>query len=248
MQRNSFIQAVLCGLLLTGSLGGQSQAGIATEHTQILNNLQLLKTYHNQVQGLATSIQQYQLLLRNSKQLPDTIRSRIVDDLKGLAKAVQVGHGIAYNSARVAEDFSKAYKDFDFYANERTPGTSFSEQYGDWSRTTQDTVEGALRAARLQTDFFDEETDTALRLKHLMMNPAGTMQVLQASGQVAAMQVGQMQKLRQLLASQMQILAAHVSSVADRQARTDAALDGTYTKTTDIKGGEKPIVIGDSVR
>ncbi len=248
MQRNSFISALLCWLLLTGSLGGmhQSQAAMATEHTQILNNIQLLNSYRNQVQELATSINQYQLMLRNAKQLPDTIRSRIVNDLKSLAKAVQVGHGIAYNSARMAADFSKAYKDFDFYANAREPGSSFSEQYGAWSRTTQDTIEGALSAAKLQTDLFDEETDTSLRLKHLMMNPTGTMQVLQASGQVASMQVGQMQKLRQLLASQMQILAVHVAGRADRQAREDAALDKA-NQTTAIEGGEEPIYIGDSV-
>ncbi len=247
MPSNLSIRALVCYLLITASMTHRAHAALATEGTQMMNNIQLLIASQRQLNELTTSIQQYQLMQRNARHLPDLIRSEILKDLGSLASIVQVGRSISYASARIDEDYRKAYKDYEYYNEQRAPGTRFSEQYGDWSQATHDSVQGALRAAKLQTDLFDDETNSLIRLQNMLMNAAGTMQALQAGGQVAALLVEQTQKLRQLLAAQIQLQAAHTASMTDRQGRTDAALDA-YNVAEPTVGAKRKIIIGESVR
>ena len=238
--------ALLSGLSLVNGVP-RASAALATEGTQMLNNLQLLVSSQRQISELNTSIQQYRLMQRNAKHLPQAIRSRILQDLGKLAGVVQTGRGISYASARLDEEYRQAYKDYDYYVTQRAPGTRFSDQYGDWSRASHEAIQGALRAANLQGDLFTDEVHSLNRLQNMLMSAAGTMQALQAGSQVSALMVEQTQKLRQLLAAQIQLQAAHTASVIDRQGRTDAALDA-YHVAAPLIGGDEPIIIGESVR
>ena len=240
------VAALLSGLSLLSGVP-KASAALATEGTQMLNNLQLLISSQRQLSELNTSIQQYQLMQRNIKHLPQAIRSQILQDLAELAGVVQMGRGVSYASARLDEEYRQAYKDYDYYVTQRAPGTRFSDQYGDWSRASHEAVQGALRAASLQGDLFTDEVHSLNRLQNMLMSAAGTMQALQAGSQVSALMVEQTQKLRQLLAAQIQLQAAHTASVLDRQGRTDAALDA-YNVAEPLRGGDEPIVIGESVR
>lgn len=210
--------------------GGGGLTGGATEITQLLNNTELLDIAIKEAENLAYQIRQYEIMYENMRNLPNHIKQQALADLQALASIVATGRGVAYSSGQIDEDYQREHRSFEYYEQMQRGGTgqrdhaAFSERYRDWSEVNHDSVRGALRAAGLQAQQFDRE-DSALRtIEAQMESAAGTKQLLQAGGSIAAMQVEQLQKLRQLQMAQIQLQSAQVGGSIDRQAEDDADL------------------------
>lgn len=210
--------------------GGGGLTGGATEITQILNNAELLDIAIREAENLAYTIRQYEIMYENMRNLPSHIKQQALADLQALASIVATGRGVAYSSGQIDEDYQREHRSFEYYEQMQRGETgqrdhaAFSERYRDWSEVNHDSVRGALRAAGLQAQQFDRE-DSALRtIEAQMENAAGTKQLLQAGGSIAAMQVEQLQKLRQLQMAQIQLQSAQVGGSIDRQAEDDSDL------------------------
>ena len=241
----------LLGVLLfsldshSGSVAG---FGGSTEFTQILNNVELIQVAKTELESLKQQIRQYQILMRNMKRLPEDVKRQVERDLRRLAELVTLGRGVSYSSGRIDEAFRESYRDYDYYqsmpASQRTRKT-YDRHYRDWTQANHDAVKGALRAANLQADQFTDEAQAMRTIQRQMMGAEGQMQVLQAAGLIAAMQVEQMQKLRQLIATQIQIQSAHIASetskaALERQEKEDLAQkewQAVEIKGVDEKGG-----------
>lgn len=205
-------------------------AGGATEITQILNNVELIGVAIKEAENLAYTIRQYEIMYENIRNLPNHIKQQALADLHNLAQIVATGRAVAYSSGQVDEDYRREHRSFEYYEQMQRGDTgqrdhaAFSERYQDWSEVNHDSVRGALRAAGLQAQQFDRE-DSALRtIEAQMESAAGTKQLLQAGGSIAAMQVEQLQKLRQLQMAQIQLQSAQVGGSIDRQAEDDSDL------------------------
>jgi P-type conjugative transfer protein TrbJ len=210
--------------------GGGGLTGGATEITQLLNNTELLDIAIKEAENLAYQIRQYEIMYENMRNLPNHIKQQALADLQALASIVATGRGVAYSSGQIDEDYQREHRSFEYYEQMQRGETgqrdhaAFSERYRDWSEVNHDSVRGALRAAGLQAQQFDRE-DSALRtIEAQMESAAGTKQLLQAGGSIAAMQVEQLQKLRQLQMAQIQLQSAQVGGSIDRQAEDDADL------------------------
>jgi len=213
-----------------GMAGGGGLTGMATEITQLLNNAELVDVAIKEAENLAYTIRQYEIMYENMRNLPNHIKQQALADLQALASIVATGRGVAYSSGQIDEDYQREHRSFEYYEQMQRGETgqrdhaAFSERYRDWSEVNHDSVRGALRAAGLQAQQFDRE-DSALRaIEAQMESAAGTKQLLQAAGSIAAMQVEQLQKLRQLLMAQIQLQSAQVGGSIDRQAEDDADL------------------------
>lgn len=210
--------------------GGGTCPLCATEMTQILNNLQLVEMYLKEAENLRYTIRQYQIMYENMRNLPNHVKQQAMADLQALATIVANGRAVAYSSGQLDEDYQREHRTFEYYENMQRGEAgqrdyeAFNERYKDWSEVNHDSVRGALRAAGLQAQQFDRE-DSALRtVETQIQNAAGTKQLLQAGGSIAAMQVEQLQKLRQLQMAQVQLQSAQVGGAIDRQSEDDADL------------------------
>jgi len=232
---NSLSASVMLALSLTvpapafAGGGGLKFAG-ALEPTQLLNNAELIDVALSEAENLAYTIRQYEIMYENFKNLPNHIKQQALADLQRLAQIVATGRAVSYSSGQIDEDYRREHRDFDYYAsNGRNADGSrdhqfFSERYRDWAQVNHDSVRGALRAAGLQAQQFARE-DSALRtIEQQMDSAAGTKQLLQAGGSIAALQVEQLQKLRQLQMAQIQLQSAQAAGSIDRQAERDADL------------------------
>lgn len=186
--------------------GGGGLTGGATEVTQLLNNIELIEVALSEAENLAYTIRQYEIMHENFRALPQHVRQQALADLQRLANIVATGRAVAYSSGQMDEDYQREYRDFEYYASrEQDSPDDMAERYGAWSQANHDSVRGALRAAGLQAQQFDRE-DSALRTVEAQMESAtGTRQLLQAGGSIAALQVEQLQKLRQLQMAQIQL-------------------------------------------
>lgn len=221
--------------------GGGRFAG-ATEPTQLLNNAELIDVAISEAENLAYTIRQYEIMYENFRSLPKHIKQQALNDLKDLADIVATGRAIAYSSGQVDEDYQREYRDFDYYAqNNQERHEDYAARYREWSQTNHDSVRGALRSAGLQAAQFSRE-DSALRaIEHQIESARGERQLLEASGAIAALQVEQLQKLRQLQMAQIQLQASHVGGQVDRQAEDDSAWHRATAPRNNDPDSQQPI-------
>lgn len=220
-----------------GSVAG---FGGATEITQLANNVELVNLYLQQVQSYATQLQQYQNMLQNTLNIPAQVWGAIQADLMGVANIVKQGQALAYSAANIGAQFQNTFKGFQFPA-----GFNYKTDYKNWSKTTMDSLKGALEAAGLQAQQFATEEGVLTALRAMSQSAQGQMQAIQVGSQIAEQQVQQLQKLRQLMMLQLQSQNTYLAAQENKDATIKAAKDdafqyrdprGTYTT---FKGGSR---------
>jgi P-type conjugative transfer protein TrbJ len=201
----------------------ESQAGTvlgnggSTELTQIANNTllgQQLTQMIEQVKNLQQQLEiQDQMLTdtkRQGKSLDNYQWGNIQRDFDQITRIVRMGQGISYTLASVDEEYRRKYKGFDEFKKKKEPyKKSYDSQYSQWSETNLDTVGGAMKAANMQSNQFSSEDRVLKELQTMSQTAEGRHQALQVGHQIAVQEVHQLQKLRALQLSQMQMQAAY---------------------------------------
>lgn len=230
-RKNVLVKAIILGMLFSvasSSVAGGAAVGKATEVTQIANNVQLLAIAIKEADNLRYTIKQYDAMLKNLKKLPDSVKQQAIAELTALAQVVAQGQGIAYSSAAIDDQYNGAYRDFAYYAAvQRGDGgardnETYSQRYRAWSQKSQDSIRGALRSANLQAQQFRTESSTLSAIEEQADSAEGLMQLIRAGVSISAMQITQLQKLRELTMSQMQMQAAYAGGRVDREAEAQA--------------------------
>lgn len=245
------LTAVATAVLLFSSpmVGAGSVAGFggSTEITQILNNIQLVESYLKQVQSYATQlqqwntqIQQYSNMIQNTIALPAQVWHNVQNDLFGLANVVKQGQALAYSVSNIGTQFTNTFKGFKY-----PPGFNHKTSYTEWSKTTMDTLKGALEATGLQASQFATEEGVLAQLRTMSTSATGQMQAIQTGSQIAEQQVQQLQKLRQLMMTQMNAQNTYLAAQENKEAAKQAAREDAFsyqnpaTTYQSFKGGSQ---------
>lgn len=226
----SFVLSLGLGASSWAFAGGGATGG-ATEATQLLNNAEL-------IEQVMTAKQQLDAMLADLQKLKNFVESGgpFTETLTQLNEIVQYGQALAYNAMNLSEMFNERYKDFSNFFQQET-GESYDdmlERYQDWSREGLDNVHSALRAANLQSKYFQSDAQTIKEIEHQAQTAQGRDQLLQAGIAIAANQAKQMVELRQLISSDMQMQANYQAQQIQRQAEEDAAM-AKALKKVDMK-------------
>lgn len=232
--------------LTAGTVAGN---GGATEVTQISNNIQLMNQYFelaHQTQQLADQIRKQSQMVSDMEKQGKTVGTfewgQTQADLQTLSRDVIEGQALAYSLSNLDARYRQTYKGYDAYTREQgqTPG-EISQRYGNWSQTNLDTIRSSMRAAKLQESQFSSEEQTLKTLERMGSTAEGRMQALQVGTQISAMQVGQLQKLRALMMSQMQMQANYMaaeSSKSDMQTAESRKFFQRTAPTTRVGNGK----------
>ena len=202
-----------CSIASMPAFAGGGATGGATEITQLLNYGELLGQTQNGVYQLQQEIQMYSTMARNITNLPNMTWGNITGDMMQLRNVISQGNQISYALQNVDTEFRSKFPGYN-------PPTNYSAAYQSWSQASMDGVRSALNAAGIQNSQFDTENGTMAQLESMTQSAVGQQQVLQAGNEIAAQQVQQLQKLRQLEMSQMQ---AQDNYIASQQSTQDAA-------------------------
>lgn len=206
--------------------GGGGISGGATEVTQLMNNSELITQ-------IETARQQLETMHTNLKRLKNFTVSgeNLIEDLKSLQNAIQVGQVIAYDAFNLAEQFENKYKDFNEYAKNFTlsDDKTTSEKYQRWSRDNLDNIQSALMSANLQSQHFKSEAQAIKEIEYKAQTAEGRDALLQAGIEISALQSSQLIQLRQLIASDMQMQANYQASIVQRQAEKDAVIQKLHS-------------------
>lgn len=234
-----------------GSVGG---VGGALEVTQLANLAELsnqtinvaegvnqrITMITNQVQQIQTALQSYQNMVANTLAIPQQLWSPIAGNLQQLHSAVSQGQALAYTIANVDDVIRQEFGQYSDYTNNPLSSAQYAQQYQGWSRRNLETTAATMEATGLNIDQIANEEQFINTLRAQNAN-TGRTQLLQVGNQMAIEQVGQFQKLRQLVAANTQMMGAYFAkSEAVRDAQK-AATDQYYGAPTnfDVNNGDR---------
>ncbi len=228
--------------------------GQATEFTQIANNSELISLVGKsaeqvnnqitQINQLAEQIQNqlhiYENMLQNTAQLPEHIWGQVENDLKQLQSIAAQGQGIAFSMGNVDDVLGQRFQSFADFKTSLPNNESFSSTYQNWSTTNRDTIAGTLKAANLTAEQFSSEESTMSSLRSMSESADGQMKALQVGHEIAAQEVGQLQKLRGLVASQMTMMGTWYQSEQTQKDLAQARREEFFkSQAPSMSGGQE---------
>jgi P-type conjugative transfer protein TrbJ len=233
--RNFFKNSVLA-LSITAVVGGgaiytpQAQAfacaNCASEFTQMMNNFQLLTSNITQAQQLVTLFDQYSDMVKQGMGLSDSVFDSLTDDLQDLVSLYQSGTSLAHRMADIDERFRDEFKGYENYLASIGQGNmNMSERYRKWADYGFDNTRLAMRSAQMQTSILNSEDAMLYQLVQRSATAQGRLQAIQAGNEIAAQQVQQMQKLREMIATQITLQGNWMAQQVERQAVDDAFVE-----------------------
>jgi P-type conjugative transfer protein TrbJ len=220
---NTIAAALLVALTVPPPVHPGVIGGLATEWTQLANNLQLVNTYIRQGEELRQTILMVADMAHNTATLPSQIFGPIMADIGRLAGIVQNGRALAYSMAHLDAEFRSRFRGYQYSAR------TWFRDYRNWSQTSLDTTLGTLRAAGLQGDQLASEQAVLDRLRGMAQSSEGRMKAVQISNQILEQQVQQLMKLRQLILADLQSKQAFQAAQIQKQASTEAGTEQFFS-------------------
>jgi P-type conjugative transfer protein TrbJ len=141
--------------------------------------------------------------------------------LQQLGSTTERGNALSYNMQNLDMAFKQKFPGY-------APSQNYNEAYQGWSSTTMDTLRNTLLTAGMQANAFDDEQNTLDQLKSLSTTAEGRMQAVQVGNMIASEQVGQMQKLRQLVISQTNAQNTYMAYRVQREQAQEVADENMF--------------------
>jgi type IV secretion system protein TrbJ len=205
-----------------------------SEVTQVLNKLTMLKQLATQAQQLQTQIGQYQNMLTNTKSVTQNLWGNTMADLQRVNTLFQQSKALAYTVSNLDSQFAQRYGGFNSYLSGKP---NFQTKYQQWSQEASNNNLYALKAAGLQNASMSDENALMQQLQGMSGSAQGQKQAIQVANMIAAQNVSQIQKLRQLVMTQVQLEANYYQQLQDRQdaeeARHRQFISGSRVPNTD---------------
>ena len=202
--------------------------GVASEWTQILNNIQLMLGNESMLGQLQNSFQQLQndlTMIQNAEQQTKSLAtgdtSQIfgpaVSDMQELSQIIQAGQGLAYSMGNLDQEFTNRYQGYGY-----TTAANYPAQYQKWFQTSLDTTHNTMNALGLQSSQLNNDSAILAQLQAKSQSSTGLLQAIQAANQLAGQEVIELQKLRQLMMADIQSKQAfQAQQLGEGMAATD---------------------------
>ncbi|MDH4843352.1 P-type conjugative transfer protein TrbJ [Pseudomonas sp. BN505] len=212
----------------------------STLYQQMFEYAEQVNTALNTAEQLQTQIQQYQNMLTHGSGLPNSMFGSIAADLKSVVNIYQRSQALGRQIQNMDAQFNVAYPGFeDYLAQAAISGEVQTwDRYERWSEQGRDNVRSALGATNINTSTFESEDAQLERMMARSQNAAGRMQAIQAGNEIASQNVQQLQKLRDLVATQINMEGNYLAQEGDRKAASEAA-EQQFEARKSTRGGVK---------
>lgn len=161
----------------------------------------------------------------------------IASDLRDVVSVYNKSQSLGRQIQDMDSQFNNQFPGFLSYLNgaENPADLMPEERYTNWSEQGRDNVKTAIEAANLNTSTFESEDTKLDNMVARSQSASGRMQAIQAGNEIASQNVQQLQKLRDLLAAQINMQGNYMAQQGDRKAMNE---------TTEHNFKEKPTVRG----
>lgn len=197
----------------------------STFYQQMFEYAEQVNTALNTAEQLQTQIQQYQNMVTQGTGLPDSMFGSIAADLKNVVSIYNRSQALGRQIQNIDSQFNTVFPGFESYLNQAANSAEVPTQdrYLKWSEQGSDNVKTAMEAANLNTGAFESEDAQLARMVSRSQSAVGRMQAIQAGNEIASQNVQQLQKLRDLVATQINMQGNYMAQQGDRKAASEAA-------------------------
>lgn len=212
----------------------------STFYQQIFEYAEAVNTALNTAEQLQTQMQQYQSMITQGTGLPDSMFGSIAADLKNVMNVYDRSQALGRQIQNMDSQFNTAFPGFNSYLNQaaNSAESPTQDRYQTWSEQGRDNVKAALEAANLNTSTFESEGEQLDRMMTRSQSAVGRMQALQAGNEIASQNVQQLQKLRDLVATQINMQGNYLAQQGDRTAASEAT-EQQFEARKNTRGGVK---------
>ena len=181
-----------------------------------MTTLKMVESVINEVEMIANQVRLIENMIQNTRNY-----GRSAWDTEALPRLVRLGQvidqeqAIAYSMANIDGLFRQRYPGY-------RPVADWSREYDTWTRTTLDTLRGTLNSVRLHAGDFAAEQGRIKALQAMSDSAEGRMQALQLGNMMAAEQLQQLVKLRQLVMAQINGQNVYMATQTNREAQRAA--------------------------
>lgn len=226
MLRKFLLAASAVALIATGVTGAPSVATAQTVYctncsdrfTQLKQQADQALQLARQAEQLQTQLRQYEQMLQDGLGLPEQLFGDVARDIAAVNQTFEQARGLAYTAANLDQEFARRYGSFDTYNQSGMGAADLQNKYRQWNAESSDAVLQTMRALGIQSQGMASEQELLRRLQSQARSSQGHQQTLQVGNELAAENVAQMQRLRQLLMMQVQLQAQAMQIEADRDA------------------------------
>lgn len=211
----------------------------STFYQQMFEYAEAVNTTLNTAEQLQTQVQQYQNMITQGTGLPDSMFSSIAADLRNVVDTYNRSQALGRQIQNMDSHFNTAFPGFESYLNQAANSAEASEdRYRRWSDQGRDNVKAALKAADLNTSTFESEDALLDRILTRSQSAIGRMQAIQVGNEIASQNVQQLQKLRDLVATQINMQGNYLAQQGDRKAASEA-IEQQFEGRQNTRGGVK---------
>ncbi|QPO23998.1 P-type conjugative transfer protein TrbJ [Pseudomonas sp. Y39-6] len=212
----------------------------STFYQQMFEYVEQVNTALNTAEQLQTQIQQYQNMVSQGTSLPNSMFGSIAADLKNVANIYNRSQALGRQIQDMDSKFNTAFPGFESYLNQAANSAEAPsrDRYEKWSVQGRDNVKTAMKAADLNTGAFESEDAQLARMVSRSQSAVGRMQAIQAGNEIASQNVQQLQKLRDLMATQINMQGNYMAQQVDRKAEGEAT-EQQFEARENTRGGVK---------
>lgn len=173
--------------------------------------LEDVKQTAQQIELVKNNLEQLANMVQNTISLPETLLSQAKQNLNQLANITTSLNTQRGDVFAMAQIFDEIYPTMDLMGNILTdPGQSIQGAWEQWTRASDRAAESVFQLTGYQlADLAQNSGELNSHIDRLLSTPEGQMQALQASNNLTALQLEEMRKLRELMATatQAQVMA-----------------------------------------
>ncbi len=218
-------------------------ANCSTFLQQMFQYAEEINTAVNTAEQLSTQIKQYQDMVQQGMSLPNSMFNQITGDLQKVADVYNNAQSLGRDISNFDSKFNDQFKGYDDYLQNLTNGSSstasMADKYKDWSKQGLDNAKTAMEAAGVNVSTMSDENAMLSQLVARSQSASGRQQAIQAGNEIAAQTVQQLQKLRDLQATQITMQGNYLAQQQERQSVDDAFREKFNAGTVQGTGASK---------
>lgn len=202
----------------------------STTFQQAIQTAKDIETALSTAATLQNQIQQYNDMLKQGLSLPSSMFNRMTGDLRQLQSLYQQSKALSGGLTDFDTRFRNQFRGYDSYLAQSGKSSSYmADNYRRWNEQGFDSMRTAMRASGMNVSSIADEDAVMAQLVQRSQTAQGRMQAIQAGNEIAAQQVQQMQKLRQLMNTQIQSQSQWYAQAIERQTVDDAATEAFFS-------------------
>lgn len=195
----------------------------ATFYQQMFEYAEAVNTSLNTARQLQTQIQQYNNMAMQGMALPGSLHQSVTSDLQRVSDVYSDTRSLGHQVAGLESRFRQQFPGYEAYLRSSGKAAQVApERYKNWSQQGLDNARTAIQAAGINTSTFAREDALLDNMVHRSQSASGRMQAIQAGNEIAAANVQQLQKLRDLLATQITLQSNYMAQQQERASTDDA--------------------------